>query len=576
MPPKKIALICYNLTMSNNDIKKVFIGVAWPYVNGDIHVGHLAGYLIPCDIFARYSRIKGEEVLMVSGTDCHGTPITLEADKEGISPQDIINRHDPKVRELIEQYGITYDLFTTTTTENHAEVVQNVFLNLLKNGFILKNKSRQYYSQKEERFLPDRYVEGECPYCHSNDQRADQCENCGRTLGFGELIEPKSKLTKSEVTLEETEHYFLDLEKLQPQLKEYVEKSGNWRKWVLAETQKWLREGLHARAITRDIDWGVEIPVDKIPKEMLIDGVESKRFYVWFDAVIGYLSASVELSKKIKKPDYWKEFWINSDAKHYYFMGKDNLVFHTVIWPAQLIGQEKGYNLPSFPCVNQFLNLEGAKFSKSRGVHLDPKVIGEKYGVDYVRYYLTSIMPETSDSNWKWDEFYATINNELVANVGNFIHRVLSFYKSKFIDMGVDISDDFQVDSNVESQINEAFTLVRKHLDKCSFTTALDRILLLSKYGNKYLDEKKPWQEYKISTSNALESIYNCLQIINSLRILLYPFIPNSMITLSNTLGLGHIEIDLGKDYYVYKQIDLHELDIKEIRPLFQKIEEKE
>ncbi len=553
------------------DTKKIFIGVAWPYVNGDIHVGHLAGYLVPCDIFARFSRLSGRETLMVSGTDCHGTPITIAADKKGVSPQDIINEYDPRVRELISLYNVSYDLFTSTVTQNHKEVTQEVFLNLLKNGFILKKTSDQYYSEEEKKFLPDRYVEGECPHCHAKEQRSDQCENCGRTLGLGELINPISKLTSSSVTLKETEHYFIDLPKLQSELKDYVDKSMGWRTWVKNETLGWLTEGLEQRAITRDIDWGVEIPIDRIPNESLINGVETKKFYVWFDAVIGYLSAAVEWSKANNRNV--DDFWKNPECLHYYFMGKDNLTFHTIFWPGQIIGQRQNYNLPYFPSVNQNLNLEGQRFSKSRGVHIDAKEVGKYFGVDNVRFYIASIMPESKDSNWKWSEFRETVNSGLNGNIGNFINRTLVFFNNK-LELKISVNNTV-LDDELKQQTEETFKEVSAFLEKCEFVNALNRILKYSQFGNQYFDKQKPWVSIKEDKAVSEKTIYNCLQVVYSLKTLLTPFVPNAMKELDELLGLNEFNTEVGVNKYNFVKLDVSKLKIeKVIKPLFKKVEE--
>jgi methionyl-tRNA synthetase len=562
--------------MKNKDsIKKIFIGVAWPYVNGDIHIGHLAGYLIPCDIFARYSRLKGNDVLMVSGTDCHGTPITVAADKKGVTPQEIVNEYDPKVRDLIKLYDTSYDLFTRTTTENHKSTTQRVFLNLLVSGYIIKQTSKQYYSEQEKKFLPDRYVEGECPYCHAKDQRADQCENCGRTLGLGELISPKSKLTGSEVILKDTEHYFIDFPKLQDEIKNHVSKyEGEWRPWVWKETMGWLNEGLEPRAITRDLDWGVEIPDGQIPEKLRIENSEHKRFYVWFDAVIGYLSAAIEWASSNGRD--WKEFWINPECKHYYFMGKDNLAFHTIFWPGQLIGQEENFggklNLIDVPVINQFLNLEGQKFSKSRGIYLDAYKIGDYFGVDTIRFYLASILPENSDANWQWTDFQNTINNELVGNFGNFVHRTLTFYQNK-LNTDIRISNSV-LEDDVEKFCNETFAEVNENMEKCNIVSALNSIMRFSKFGNQYFDRQKPWVSIKESRDQSERSIYNCLQIVYSLKTLLTPFLPGSMEKLNKILGISELTPTIGVDKYKFDILNMASLYLApDFSPLFQKLE---
>ncbi len=542
---------------------KIFIGAAWPYVNGDIHVGHLAGYLIPADIFSRFSRLKGYETLMVSGTDCHGTPITLEADKRKISPQELIDLYTPKVHQIIKTYNITYDIFTSTTTDNHKKITQEFFLNLLNNGYILKKKSFQYFSQKDNRFLPDRYVEGECKFCHAKEQRGDQCENCGRNLDPGDLINPKSKITNSEVILKETEHYFLDYSKLQKEIEDFVFNSHHWREWVYNETIGFLKEGLKERAITRDIDWGIQLPIEKIPKNLLIENIHQKRFYVWFEAVIGYFSATVEWSEKNNKN--WEDFWLNPSCKHYYFAGKDNLNFHTIFWPAQLIGQKKGYNLPYFPAINNFLLLEGKKFSKSRGIHIDSLEIAQNYGVDNVRFYISSILPENKDSDFKWQDFKETINNELVNKIGNFIHRVLTFYNEK-------LNQKIENENLSNEVLNKTIEVLKKYenyLEKCEIVQAFNLILDYVSFANQYLDKEKPWslkEKTKID-----EIIFSSLQIINNLRILLWPFIPQSVEKVNEILNLK-IKTEINKNHFDFKVIKNFKIN-KKIEPLFKRID---
>lgn len=550
--------------------KKILVAAAWPYVNGDIHIGHLAGYFIPADIFTRFSRQKGIDTVFVSGSDCHGTPITVEADKRGITAKELVNEYIPKVHQIIEQYGISYSLFTSTITDNHKKVTQEVFLNLFKNGYILKKKSLQYYSESDNKFLPDRYVEGECPHCHSQGQRADQCENCGRTLGLGELINPYSKLTKAPVTLKETEHYFIDYPKLESQIKEYVLSHENvWKDWVFKETIGFINEGLQERAITRDLDWGVEIPLNDLPEDQRIEAAESKRFYVWFDAVIGYLSATIEYCNS-KGLDY-KDYWNNKDCAHYYFMGQDNLTFHTIFWPGQLIGQNLDYNLPYFPSIVKFLNANGQKLSKSRGNIIDAKKVADHFGAEAIRFYITSILPENKEGNWDWNDFKNTINSELVGNIGNYIHRVLVFYKNKL--SNVDLED--KLTPEVEAKINETINNVSELLENGQFVSALNSIKALSTYGNQYFDHNKPWEKLKTDMQEAGNIIYNCLQIVEALRVLLYPFIPEASDRLSNNLGINKIVTQIDVNNFEFRKLDTKSINlVSDLAPLFKKIED--
>ncbi|MEI7603874.1 MAG: methionine--tRNA ligase [bacterium] len=567
-----------------SDNTPILVAVAWPYVNGDIHVGHIAGCFLSADIFARYNRLKGRPVLMVSGSDCHGTPITVAADKEKVTPQEIVDKYHPKVLNLIKTLEIEYELYTKTTTENHYKITQDLFVALAKNGYISKKVTPQYYSEKDNKFLPDRYVEGTCPFCGFEDSRSDQCDKCSSVIEEGKLIKPRSKNTGSPVEFKDTEHYFLDLDKFQLELENFVENKSYWREWVLAETKGWLKRGLYERSITRDLDWGIPIPTDRLPDELKLDGAENKRFYVWFDAVIGYLSASVEWSDMHKDNDGnlpkpwldWKHYWYNEDARHYYFMGKDNLFFHTISWPAMLIGSDKNKQLPFYPAINNFLNLEGDKFSKSRGVVLYPEYVVENYGIDSLRYYLAKVMPENQDADWIWKDFVAANNNELVANFGNFVFRVLSFYKAHpELDPTKHIL--FAVDNTVQQEIKETFYEVGRLIEECKLAEALQRIMKLSSFGNKYFNDNEPWKVIKTSEMAASEAIYNCLTIIDNLRILLHPILPSAMNKLTRMLDYTDLivpEVEINK--WEYKPWN-HEQKIEEfIEPLFKKFDEKE
>jgi methionyl-tRNA synthetase len=570
-------------------MKKILIGIAWPYVNGEQHIGHLAGYLLPADIFARFQRMLGNDVLMVSGSDCHGTPTTVQADKEGVTPQEIVDKYHPRDVKLFNQYGLSYNLYTKTTTDNHKEVVQELFMDLLENDFLVKGIMKQYYSQKDQKFLPDRYVEGECPYCRAKEQRSDYCEACNRWLEAGEIKNPVSKLSGSGVILKDTEHYFLDFSKAEKELKKFVDSRKDvWRKWILAETYGWLKEGLRKRAITRDLDWGVELPVEeikKLPKEKQLSDFEGKRIYVWFDGVTGYISASIEWSKRISgqirggedeiifnkfdgQTSNWEDFWLNKSSKHYYFMGQDNLVFHTLMWPAQLIGSGRGYTLPYNVCVNKFMNYEGKKFSKSRNWTINSTLIAEEYGVDSVRYYIASVFPENKQGNFTWDGFLKAVNNELVANLGNFIHRTLSFIETKF----KGIIPEGKLENVVSFEIREAFNETETLLEQVRLSEALSRIFKLVSFANKYFDKQKVWEIVKEDEKKAGNILYNCVQIINALRILLLPYLPSSAEKLRTMIGQETSKWQVGKNCWRFEETPAG-TKLGKVEVLFKKLE---
>ena len=511
--------------------KKIFVGVAWPYVNGDIHVGHYAGYLLPADICARYHRLRGRDVLMASGSDCFGTPITVEADKKKVHPKEIVEEYHTRDVELFKLLGLSYDLYTRTDTPNHIKVTQDFFIKHLEQGYIFRDSSKQYYSEEEKRFLPDRYVEGVCPVCKFEGARSDQCDNCGSVFDQGELINPLSKNTKTPVGLRETEHYFFDWGKLQGFLEDYIKDKTYWRQWVLSETKGWLKTGLKPRAITRDLDWGVPIPIDRIPEDQRIEGIENKRIYVWYEAVIGYVSASIEWAE-INNKD-WKPYWYDEGSYHYYFMGKDNLIFHNLFWPGQLHLYDAKLKLPDFPAINQYLNLGNQKFSeymKNYGVGTE-----EKYGNDPVRFYLCLIMPENSDSNFTWEDFYEKVNNVLIGNFGNFVNRVLTLAK------GQDLSKFKEADlrSDVLEIVTSTFSKCYEYLDGCRFRDYLNEVLKLSEFGNILMSDLEPWKLKDNGHKEFSTVIANLTFIVYSLGRLITPLLPETSKKLLSQLGLS-------------------------------------
>ncbi len=541
--------------------KNIFIGVAWPYVNGDIHLGHLAGYLLPSDIFARFNRFIGNNVLMVSGSDCFGTPIALEADKRKLKPAEVVAEYHTKNLQLFRDLGLSFDLYTKTDNPIHTEVVQDVFITLLNKGLIYPDTSDQYYSETENKFLPDRYVEGTCPHCNFAEARSDQCDSCDRILAQGELINPISKLTKTPVIIKKSQHYFFAWGKLEAFLEKYLKEHGaKWRPWIFNEAERWLKGGLNSRAITRDLDWGVAIPVDKMKPDQIIEGHEHKRIYVWFEAVIGYLSASIQYSRE-HGDESWKDFWYNDTAGHYYFMGKDNLVFHTLFWPGQLHGYDEKLHLPDVPAINQFLTLGDEGFSKSRGVTLNPKKIADDFGLDLVRLYLCLIMPENHDSDFTWADFIVKTNNLVIANLGNFLFRIIKL--SENLDFA-SLKPSDEIIKKVDLSLAETKLL----LEDCKFRDYAEAILDLSSFGNKYLSDETPWKKKEdISAYNQIMA--NALLIALALRVMLEPIAPHSAHKLETMLGL---HFDSWTEAESLRE-SIKKIKITNPEPLFKRIE---
>ncbi len=504
--------------------ENILVSVAWPYSNADIHVGNITGAYLPADVFARFHRLKGNRVLMVSGTDAHGTPITVRADAEGVTPEEIYRRYHHRFLELFEKYGLTYDLFTTTHTENHFKVSQDIFLKIKENGYLYTQTEKQWYDPTNKRFLPDRYVEGECYICHYPNARGDQCDNCGNLLDSVQLINPRAK-GGGALELRETEHFYLDLGKLSPALGRYLNSNkDHWRPNVINRSRQDVDE-LHGRAITRDLDWGIPVPVP---------GWDGKCLYVWFEAVIGYFSASIEWAKNHNQPEVWKDWWYDTAAKTYYFIGKDNIPFHAVIWPAQLIAtnrlyeadETKSLNLPYDVPANEFMNLEGQKISGSRNWAVWGLEALERYDPDALRYYLIANMPEARDADWSWTEFVARNNNELVATWGNLANRVLSFAYKNFEGQVPDPGELRPEDTDLLAKVEAGFDSVGELLAAVKLRAALSDALRVATEVNKYLDVQAPWSAIKKDRAAAAKTVYAALRAIDSLKVIFAPFLP--------------------------------------------------
>jgi len=506
--------------------ERIFIGVAWPYANGPLHLGHIAGAYLPADIFARYHRLKGNKVLMVSGSDQHGAPITIRAEQESTTPQEIVDKYHQQFVDCWKRLGISFDLFTTTGTPNHTQVTHDIFLTLLNRGYIYKNKMLQAYCPKCQRFLPDRYLEGTCPYCGFTKARGDECDECGKPLNPGELKDLRCYLCSTPPRFESSEHFFLRLSSFQDKLTDWIKEQTHWRRNALSTTRKFLDEGLKDRAVTRDLDWGVVVPQS---------GFERKRIYVWFEAVIGYLSASKEWAKLRGDDTAWQAFW-QDDAKSFYFIGKDNIFFHTLIWPAMLMGYGS-LNLPYDVPANEFLTIEGRKLSTSRGWAIWLHDYLERYEPDPLRYTLAVNMPESGDSDFSWREFLRRNNNELVATYGNLAHRVLTFAYGNFDGT---VPAPGELDERSQSLLHGtevALDAVDELLYRCEFKGAVKEVMSLAQEANRYLDEQAPWKTIKTERETSAKSVYTVLSVLTALKTIFYPFLPFSSEKLHSLLG---------------------------------------
>ncbi len=517
--------------------KKILVCTAWPYANGDLHIGHLAGSYLPPDIFARYHRLVGNQVLMVSGSDAHGTPITVRADAEGLTPRQVFEHYHARFLDTFQDIGISYDLFTHTDTENHYRIAQDIFTACLKNGYLYEEVQNQLYSETEGRFLPDRYVEGTCPNCGYSEARGDQCDDCGTLLDATELINPRSKTDGTTPVVRRTEHFFFDLPQLEDRLGDYLnDHKDHWRPTVLNFSRGYLKEGLKGRPITRDIEWGIPLP---------LDGYEHKRLYVWFEAVMGYLTASVEWAHNVGQPEKWKEWWYDPDAKTYYFMGKDNIPFHTIIWPGELMATgrlyeddlTRAFNLPYDVPANEYLNMEGQKLSTSRNWAVWAPDLLERYDPDPVRYYLNAIAPETRDTDFTWQGFVRRNNDELVAAWGNLVNRMLGFAYRHFEGQvpSPAVLDD--ADRDILAKAEAGYQTVGELTESVRLKAAQEEAMRIARAANVYLDHKAPWFEIKEDRETAATTVYVVLRVIANLKGLFAPFLPFSSQRLHQMLG---------------------------------------
>ena len=511
----------------------VLVAVAWPYASGSRHIGHLAGAYLPADIFARQQRLVGNRVLMVSGSDVHGTPITVRAESEGVSPQDIVDRYYAEILQQWDQLGISWDLYTTTGTENHAQVTQEMFLTQLENGHIDKRVSEQFFDPEVQRFLPDRYVEGECPHCGYAEARGDQCDNCGKTLDPIDLINPRSKLSGATPEPRETEHFYYRYSDFNDRIRDYLSTKDDWRPHVVNFAKGWLEdEGLQDRAITRDIEWGIDIPVDDLG--------DGKKIYVWYDAVIGYLSASKEWAASDRNPagdaESWRDWWESADARHVYFIGKDNIPFHALFWPAQLMGAGN-LHLPDSIPANQYVTFKGGKASASRGIGLTIGDALEMFQPDALRFALAAALPEQADTEVSEEEIARRINEELVATWGNLVNRVLSMVNKNCAGQIPDTPGSAPEDLALLGEVDAAFAESTAQFEAAELRAALRTAMKTAQAANGYLNATEPWRLQKTDPQRASEVLHTALAAINGARVLFAPFLPFSAAALDQILG---------------------------------------
>ena len=526
-------------------MSKVLSAVAWPYANGPRHIGHVAGFGVPSDVFSRYMRMAGHDVLMVSGTDEHGTPILVAADAAGVTPRELADENNRLIVQDLHDLGLSYDLFTRTTTVNHYTVAQEMFTTVYRNGYMVEQTTKGAISPSTGRTLPDRYIEGTCPICGYDSARGDQCDNCGNQLDPTDLIDPRSKINGETPAFEETQHVFLDLPALADALKSWLderEASGTWRPNVIKFSQNIL-EDIRPRAMTRDIDWGIPVPLDGWRDQ------PAKRLYVWFDAVIGYLSASIEWARRLGEPDRWREWWNDSEASSYYFMGKDNITFHSQIWPAELLaydgrgdrGGEPGeygeLNLPTEVVSSEFLTMEGKQFSSSRGVVIYVRDVLARYQPDALRYFISAAGPENQDSNFTWAEFVRRTNDELVAGWGNLVNRTANMIAKSFGEIppaGELTGEDRALLESVEAAFGTVGELIERHRQKQALSEAMRTVADV----NRYVSDMAPWQLKGEEERARLGTVLHVTaQAVADCNLLLSPFLPHSANAVDRVLG---------------------------------------
>ncbi|MDO9576881.1 MAG: methionine--tRNA ligase [Candidatus Cloacimonadales bacterium] len=541
--------------------EKYLVTSALPYANGPLHIGHVAGAYLPADIFVRFQKLLGNDVIYVCGTDEFGAPISIKAESEGVSPREIVDRYHKSIKESFDGLGIEFDNFSGTAREPHKKLAQEFFTNLHDRGFVTQKTTQQWFDTEKQRFLADRYVEGDCPHCGAAGARGDQCDACGKLIDAVTLKNPVSKISGSQPVIKETSHWYLNLPKFESELKAWLSTKTFWKDNVLNFINNFLHDGLLERAITRDTDWGVPVP---------LENAEGKVLYVWFDAPIGYISSTIEWAEKIGQPERWKDYWLDPKTKLIHFIGKDNIIFHTIFFPSFLMEQDKKYVLPHDVPANEFLNLEGRKMSTSKNWTVWVNDFLQYFDGEYLRYYLASNAPETKDSDFYWKEFQLAVNSDLANILGNLANRVFAFSKKYFAGS---IKRPVKLSDLSKKVLKEAYDLTEE-VKSCYQTYQVRKVTKLcidiARSGNKYFDETQPWKAVKTEPEKAAETLYVCAELLRLVSVVFFPVIPKRIKKLRQLLSI--------KAEFQWDDIDekIDEYQIGEIAPLFRKIEDSE
>ncbi len=549
--------------MPNTNHKRILVTSALRYATGPVHIGHVAGAYLSADIFVRYQRLRGAEVIHIGGTDEYGVPVTVKAEQEGISPQELVDRYHKVIKECYDGLGIEFENFSRTSLPIHTKTAQDFFLKVLENGYIETNTVTQLYCEQCQRYLPDRYVEGVCPHCNKPGARGDQCESCGRWIEAVELIEPACKICSSTPVPRETTHWFLKLSAFQDRLTKWLDSKTNWKDNVKNFCSGWFKEGLKDRAITRDLYWGIPVP---------LDGAEGKVLYVWFDAPIGYISSTIEWSERKGNPELWKDYWCSPDCRIVHFIGKDNIVFHAIVWPAMLLGHG-GYELPDDIPANEFMNIHGEKLSTSRNLVIWVSDYLEKFEPDPLRYYIAANAPENSDSDFSWRDFQARNNNDLADILGNLVNRALTFAERFFGGVVPARGELDEYDREFLEKLESAPVVIGDLFAAFRVRQATTELMNLARAGNKYFNDREPWRTRKTDPAKCATTINLCIQLIRALAVLFHPILPFSTPKIWNMLGLdGDIGPRSWDDAGTIAVADGHRLGEPEV--LFKKIDD--